>query len=44
MIVGGMHDALFAGNVIDLHIPSGVEHTDDMQFYNSKVRQLGQPR
>ncbi len=35
MIVGGVHDALFEGNTVELDTPSGVKHSDGMQFYNS---------
>ncbi len=35
MIVGGVHNALFANNDISLDTPSGRKHTDGMQFYNN---------
>ena len=35
MIVGGVHNALFAGNDISLNTPNGRKHTDGMQFYNN---------
>jgi hypothetical protein len=35
MLVGFVHDALFAGNVVSLNVPGGVKHTDGMQFYNT---------
>lgn len=35
MIVGRVHDAVFANNTIDLNVPAGTKHTDGMQFYNS---------
>ena len=41
MIVGGIHGGLFADNEIDLHVPSGVNHTDGMQFYNSGANSSG---
>ena len=35
MIVGGVHQAVFAGNHISLNTPQGRGHTDGMQFYNT---------
>ncbi len=35
MIVGGVHNAYFYENTINLHVPHGAKHTDGMQFYNS---------
>ena len=37
MIVGGVHNAYFAGNHVRMHVPQGTKHTDGMQFYNSQV-------